>query len=90
MQRAKSLHIGLAGSFGALLVGWSVVMVRGFYLAGHVFILLHLILFILLVVASDDNGKDDIEKYVTVILRCKSQAKDVVIKLLELLLAVME
>ena len=82
--------IGLAGSFGALLVGWSVVVVRGLYLARHLFTLLHLILFILLVVTSDENGKDDIEKFVTVILRCKSQAKYVGIKLLEMLLAVME
>ena len=28
-------HIGLAGSFGALLVGWLVVVVRGLYLARH-------------------------------------------------------
>ena len=83
-------HIGLVGSYGALLVGWSVVVVPGLYLAGHVFTLLHLILFILLVVTSDENGKDDIEKFVTVILRCKSQAKYVGIKLLEMLLAVME
>ena len=45
-------HIGLAGSFGALLVGWSVVVVRELYLARHLFTLLHLILFILLVVAK--------------------------------------
>ena len=28
---------GLAGSFGALLVGWLVVLARGLYLAGHLF-----------------------------------------------------
>ena len=28
-------HIGLAGSSGALLVGWLVVVVRGLYLARH-------------------------------------------------------
>ena len=30
---------GLAGSFGALLVGWSVVVARGLYLARHLFTL---------------------------------------------------
>ena len=29
----------LAGSFGALLVGWLVVVVRGLYLARHIFTL---------------------------------------------------
>ena len=33
-------HIGLAGSFGALLVCWLVVVVRGLYLARHLFTLL--------------------------------------------------
>ena len=33
-------HIGLAGSFGALLVGWLVVVVRGLYLARHLFTLM--------------------------------------------------
>ena len=28
-------HIGLAGSFGVLLVGWLVVVARGLYLAGY-------------------------------------------------------
>ena len=32
-------HIGLAGSFGALLVGWLVVVVRGLYLARLLFTL---------------------------------------------------
>ena len=32
-------HIGLAGSFGALLVGWLVVVARGLYLARHLFTL---------------------------------------------------
>ena len=32
-------HIHLAGSFGALLVGWLVVVVRGLYLARHLFTL---------------------------------------------------
>ena len=31
---------GLAGSFGALLVGWLVVVARGLYLARHLFTLL--------------------------------------------------
>ena len=35
---------GLAGSFGALLVGWSVVVARGLYLARHLFTL-YLIVF---------------------------------------------
>ena len=30
---------GLVGSFGALLVGWLVVMARGLYLARHLFTL---------------------------------------------------
>ena len=30
-------HIGLAGSFGALLVVWLVVVARGLYLARHLF-----------------------------------------------------
>ena len=30
-------HIGLAGAFGALLVGWLVVVVRRLYLARHLF-----------------------------------------------------
>ena len=30
---------GLAGSFGALLVGWLVVVVHGLYLARHLFTL---------------------------------------------------
>ena len=30
---------GLAGSFGALLVGWLVVLARGLYLARHLFTL---------------------------------------------------
>ena len=34
-------HIGLAGSFGALLVGWLVVVTRGLYLARHLFTLYH-------------------------------------------------
>ena len=33
-------HISLAGSFGALLVGWLVVVVRGLYIARHLFTLL--------------------------------------------------
>ena len=32
-------HKGLAGSFGALLVGWLLVVVRGLYLARHLFTL---------------------------------------------------
>ena len=32
-------HIGLAGSFGALLVGWLVVVARGLYLARLIFTL---------------------------------------------------
>ena len=32
-------HIGLAGAFGALLVGWLVVVVRRLYLARHLYIL---------------------------------------------------
>ena len=32
-------HIGLAGLFGALWVGWLVVVVRGLYLARHLFTL---------------------------------------------------
>ena len=32
-------HIGLAGAFGALLVGWLVVVVRRLYLARHLFTL---------------------------------------------------
>ena len=32
-------HIGLAGLFGALLVGWLVVGMRVLYLARHLFIL---------------------------------------------------
>ena len=32
-------HRGLAGSFGDLLVGWSVVVVHGLYLARHLFTL---------------------------------------------------
>ena len=32
-------HIGLAGSFGALLVGWLMVVVRGLYLGRHLFTL---------------------------------------------------
>ena len=32
-------HIGLARSFGALLVGWLLVVVRGLYLARHLFTL---------------------------------------------------
>ena len=32
---------GLAGSFGALLVGWLVVLARGLYLARHLFTLYH-------------------------------------------------
>ena len=32
---------GLAGSFGALLVGWLVVVARGLYLARHLFTLLY-------------------------------------------------
>ena len=31
---------GLAGSFGALLVGWLVVVARGLYLARHIFTLM--------------------------------------------------
>ena len=31
---------GLAGSFGALLVGWLMVVARGLYLARHIFTLL--------------------------------------------------
>ena len=30
-------HIGLAGSFDTLLVGWLVVVVRGLYLTRHLF-----------------------------------------------------
>ena len=32
-------HIGLAGSFSALLVGWLVVVAHGLYLANHTYIL---------------------------------------------------
>ena len=35
--------IGLAGSFGALLAGWLVVVARGLYLARHLFTLYHII-----------------------------------------------
>ena len=34
-------HLGIAGSFGALLVGWLVVVARGPYFARHLFTLLH-------------------------------------------------
>ena len=42
------VHIGpgLAGSFGALLVGWLVVLARGLYLARHVFTLCNHYLFL--------------------------------------------
>ena len=33
---------GLAGSYGALLVGWLVVVARGLYLARHLFTLFYL------------------------------------------------
>ena len=32
-------YLGLAGSFGALLVGWLVVVARGLHLARHLFTL---------------------------------------------------
>ena len=35
----KCAHIGIAGSFGALLFGWLVIVARGLYLARHLFIL---------------------------------------------------
>ena len=35
-------YIGLAGSFGVLLVGWLVVVARGLYLARHLFTLFDL------------------------------------------------
>ena len=35
----KLTHIGLTSSFGALLVGWLVVVARGLYLARHLFTL---------------------------------------------------
>ena len=37
---------GLAGSFGALLVGWSVAVARGLYLARHLFTLLLLLVIV--------------------------------------------
>ena len=38
-MQLKVAHIGLAGSFDAMLVGWLVVMARGLYLARHLFTL---------------------------------------------------
>ena len=35
------LFLSIAGSFGALLVGWFVVVARRLYLARHLFTLLH-------------------------------------------------
>ena len=35
----KCSHIGIAGSFGALLFGWLVIVAHGLYLARHLFIL---------------------------------------------------
>ena len=35
-------HKGLVGSYGALLVGWSVVEARGLYLARHLFTLFYI------------------------------------------------
>ena len=40
-------HVGLAGSFGALLVGWS-VLVRGLYLTRHLYFTLFLIFLVIL------------------------------------------
>ena len=44
-------HIGLAGSFGALLMDWLVAVARGLYLARHLFTLY-------LVVVTEHKCKD--------------------------------
>ena len=38
-KRPNLAFLSIAGSFGALLVGWSVVVARGLYLARHLFTL---------------------------------------------------
>ena len=40
----KLAFLSIAGSFGALLVGWMVVVARGLYLARHLFTLFDLTL----------------------------------------------
>ena len=50
---------GLAGSFDALLVGWSVVVARRLYLARHLFTLLKFsLLFLYHLKFSGDSGRD--------------------------------
>ena len=74
-------HIGLAGSFGALLVGWLVVVARGLYLARHLFILsinstLHISYawYNLLLFVDQNNINENIYKRKTWLLLISSSA----------------